>query len=213
MSECVWRGSGQAVIGLWPDVLATTGPSSAVLHRIRRLLTRTWAFWRANCKLIFMAEILLAHGFFEAGLSRSECLMLGSYTSGPNGAFLAHLRESAPLKDRVDWMAVDRTIAAGRDHYHDLWESGALPAASWPTLSPPSTICRASAPRRSNSARAVQRAVVAVPARSMDFSLRGQRQGRRSRSATRPATRRSARSWWRSASRRRCASRHSTNSP
>ena len=54
--------------------------------------------------------------------------MLGSYTSGPNGAFLAHLRESAPLKDRVDWMAVDRSIAAGHDHYHDLWESGALPS-------------------------------------------------------------------------------------
>ena len=54
--------------------------------------------------------------------------MLGSYTSGPNGAFLAHLRESAPMKDRVDWMAVDRCIAAGRDHYHDLWESGALPS-------------------------------------------------------------------------------------
>ncbi len=53
--------------------------------------------------------------------------MLGSYTSGPNGAFLAYLRESAPVKDRVDWLAVDRSIAAGRDHYHDLWETGALP--------------------------------------------------------------------------------------
>ena len=55
--------------------------------------------------------------------------MLGSYTSGPNGAFLAYLRGSAPMKDRVDWMAVDRSIAAGRDHYHDLWETGALPGA------------------------------------------------------------------------------------
>jgi general secretion pathway protein E len=52
--------------------------------------------------------------------------MLGSNTSGPNGAFLAYLRDNAPEKDRVDWMAVDRSIAAGRDHYHDLWESGAL---------------------------------------------------------------------------------------
>ena len=54
--------------------------------------------------------------------------MLGSYTAAPNGAFLAYLRESANVKDRVDWMAVDRTIASGRDHYHDLWETGALPA-------------------------------------------------------------------------------------
>ena len=38
--------------------------------------------------------------------------MLGSYTSGPNGAFLAYLRQSAPEKDRVDWLAVDRSIAA-----------------------------------------------------------------------------------------------------
>lgn len=53
--------------------------------------------------------------------------MLGSYTSGPNGAFLAYLREEAPVKDRVDWLAIDRSIASGRDHYHDLWESGALP--------------------------------------------------------------------------------------
>jgi len=53
--------------------------------------------------------------------------MLGSYTAAPNGAFLAYLRESASVKDRVDWMAVDRTIASGRDHYHDLWETGALP--------------------------------------------------------------------------------------
>jgi len=52
--------------------------------------------------------------------------MLGSYTSGPNGAFLAYLRDGAPERDRVDWMAVDRSIAAGRDHYHELWETGAL---------------------------------------------------------------------------------------
>ncbi len=52
--------------------------------------------------------------------------MLGSYTSGPNGAFLSYLRDTAPEKDRIDWLAVDRSIAAGRDHYHDLWESGAL---------------------------------------------------------------------------------------
>jgi len=52
--------------------------------------------------------------------------MLGSYTAGPNGAFLAYLRDGAPERDRVDWMAVDRSIAAGRDHYHELWESGAL---------------------------------------------------------------------------------------
>ena len=55
--------------------------------------------------------------------------MLGSYTSGPNGAFLAYLRDSAAEKERVDWLAVDRSIAAGRDHYHDLWDSGALPGA------------------------------------------------------------------------------------
>lgn len=56
-----------------------------------------------------------------------EYLMLGSYTAGPKGTFLAYLRESPAVKERVDWMAVDRSIASGRDHYHDLWESGALP--------------------------------------------------------------------------------------
>jgi general secretion pathway protein E len=52
--------------------------------------------------------------------------MLGSYTSGPNGAFLAFLKEFEPVKDQVDWSAVDRGVATGRAQYRDLWEAGAL---------------------------------------------------------------------------------------
>jgi hypothetical protein len=49
------------------DAVATTGPSYAIPSPNRRLFTRPWAFWLANCKLIFMAEILLDRGFFKAG--------------------------------------------------------------------------------------------------------------------------------------------------
>ena len=52
--------------------------------------------------------------------------MLSSNTSGPNGAFVAFLKESAPVKDRVDWPALDRDIAGRRDAYHDLWQGGIL---------------------------------------------------------------------------------------
>ncbi len=55
--------------------------------------------------------------------------MLGSYTSGPNGAFLAFLaflKELEPLTNHVDWTAVDRGLASGRAQYRDLWEAGAL---------------------------------------------------------------------------------------
>ncbi|MGH6926261.1 MAG: GspE/PulE family protein [Propylenella sp.] len=55
--------------------------------------------------------------------------MLGSYTSGPNGAFLAFLKECEPLKDQVDWSAIERGVAAGRAQYRDLWEAGALSGA------------------------------------------------------------------------------------
>ena len=55
--------------------------------------------------------------------------MLGSYTAGPHGAFLAFLKDSERVRELVDWPAVDRTIAAGRDHYHDLWEAGVLSGA------------------------------------------------------------------------------------
>jgi general secretion pathway protein E len=52
--------------------------------------------------------------------------MLSTNTSGPNGAFVAFLKESAPVKDRVDWPALDRDIAGRRDAYHDLWQGGIL---------------------------------------------------------------------------------------
>jgi general secretion pathway protein E len=52
--------------------------------------------------------------------------MLASNISGPNGAFVAFLRESMPAKERVDWLAIDRDVANGRDDYHDLWQGGIL---------------------------------------------------------------------------------------
>ncbi|HWT32084.1 MAG TPA: ATPase, T2SS/T4P/T4SS family, partial [Propylenella sp.] len=52
--------------------------------------------------------------------------MLASNTSGPNGAFVAFLRETTPASERIDWLALDRDIANGRDDYHDLWQGGLL---------------------------------------------------------------------------------------
>jgi general secretion pathway protein E len=52
--------------------------------------------------------------------------MLSTNTSGPNGAFVAFLKESAPVRDRVDWPALDRDVAGRRDAYHDLWQGGIL---------------------------------------------------------------------------------------
>ncbi len=52
--------------------------------------------------------------------------MLATNTSAPNGAFVAFLKENPHARGRIDWAALDRNIAAGRDNYFDLWEAGVL---------------------------------------------------------------------------------------
>jgi general secretion pathway protein E len=55
--------------------------------------------------------------------------MLASNTTAPNGAFVAFLKESPEAKGRIDLVALDRNISAGRDAYFDLWEAGVLSGA------------------------------------------------------------------------------------
>jgi general secretion pathway protein E len=56
-------------------------------------------------------------------------MMLASNTPGPNGAFISFLKESEPARSLLDWAALERSVADGRQHYLDFWEAGVLPGS------------------------------------------------------------------------------------